>query len=115
MTGLGQCLCLSAEMDAIQRDGSMLTHCIGIARFEDVTPLLEVDTTSVTSFASLRLREFEFDEYCEQPSGARLEFIGGDDAKLSVFFGYHIFGILPEPSLSAFLNCLRLRCAQSAQ
>jgi hypothetical protein len=115
MTGLGECLHLGAELDAVQQEGTMLTHCLGLLRFEDVTPLIASDATSVTAFASLCLREVYFDEYAERPSGGRLELHGGDDAELRVVFGAHIFGVLRGHLLSAFLNCLRLRCAQPAQ
>lgn len=111
----GDNLCVSASMEGRQPNGTITSHCLGILRFEDVTPLVDAEPRSVTTPIRIGLREFYFDEYAEGLSGATLELIGGRNPEMRVVIGSHIFGVLCGALVTVFLYCLSARCAQAVQ
>jgi hypothetical protein len=104
--------CVSAEMDAIQRDGATrLSHCLGC--IDDSGELLSlIESEASGDVVRLPLRELE-------PGPARLNGVrieldgGGNTGELRVCCGSHVFGVLRGSALAAFLNCLQVRCAQA--
>jgi len=108
---------VSVELDAKQRDGSQLTHCLGYVEYPDLDlqawPVLpeiaepaansDFSTTSESVFW-IPLREFYGDTHGF--SGARLEISRGE---LRVLSGSHIFGVLRGRPLADFVECVRSR------
>ena len=103
--------CVSAEMDAIQRDdATRLSHCLGCIDSAELLSLIEDETGGET--VRLPLRELE--PTPARLNGVRIEVDGGGNAtELRVCCGSHVFGVLRGSALAAFLNCLQARCAQA--
>jgi len=102
---------LTAEIDAIQRDGTRLSHCIGTS--DDPAPLIENDlTSSAEKPVQLWLRELEYRPRTGVYSGATIQLFGGEAPELLVCVGPHAVGVLRGRSLTAFLDSLNFRLSR---
>jgi hypothetical protein len=93
---------LTAETDAIQRDGTRFSHCIGFVDAEEFAPMCLADRTVSLEIA---LRELGSRAY----SGVWLTLTPGDEPTLTAHTPHHTFGILRGRHLKLFLGCLRTR------
>jgi len=109
----GQAPRLTVETDAIQRDGSVMTHSLGYLDCEGLGGVIAPVFRGRSEFAT-PLRELHFPERFYGQSGVSLLLVNTCDSQvqeLRIEVLGHIFGVLRAPILTGFLDCLRSRCA----
>ncbi len=105
----GECATLNVEVDALQRNRRMGSHCLGWLNANEVAFLASAPDCASLSFDLRELYDREQDE--DIFNGLSLSMRGGSDARMRVRFGRHSFGVLTGKLLADFLEVVRQRSA----
>jgi len=92
---------LLLETDALQRDGSRGFHSLGRIDRDDLSEIAGADLANEADSVDMLVR----------PSLTFLSLAAGAEPELRLHSHGHCFGMLDGPALSAFVMCLRTRCA----
>ena len=102
---------LMAEADSLQRDGTLLSHCLGIT--DDPAPLIENDiTSSAQAPVLLWLCELGCTPRTGVYSGATIQLFGGEVPELLLRVGPHALGALRGRLLIQFLDAVNFRLSR---
>lgn len=103
---------LMAETDSLQRNGMLLSHCLGIT--DDPAPLIENDTTSSAGVPVIVwLRESGYTPRTGVYSGVTIQLFGGEVPELLLCAGPHAIGVLRGKLLTQFLDAVNFRLSYS--
>jgi hypothetical protein len=106
----GKYVIFNAEIgEALQRDGSRITHCLGTLHYEELASLAAADPSDCSDSEVVPLRELYSWADRGAFSGADLILFAGEDPELQLRFGAHCLGVLRGEPLAKFLACLRMR------